>query len=229
MQEISDRLEKIHNNIEQACRDAGRDPATVNLLAVSKTKPSTQVLEAFTNGQTHFGENYLQEAVSKVIALPQATWHFIGGVQSNKTRIISEHFDWIHSVDSEKVARRLSEQRPESKPPLKVLLQVNLSREPQKSGLDPERLNSVIEPSLTLPGIELRGLMTLPEPTTDIDLQRSRFAALRELQEQIALKYSLTHFDQLSMGMSEDFPSAILEGATWIRIGTAIFGPREKN
>ncbi|MCP1648825.1 pyridoxal phosphate enzyme (YggS family) [Pseudomonas nitroreducens] len=191
---------------------------------MSKTKPAAAIREAYAEGLADFGENYLQEALLKqaeLVDLP-LTWHFIGPIQSNKTRPIAEHFGWVHSVDRLKVAQRLSEQRPANLPPLNVLLQVNVSGEDSKSGCSPEELPALAQAVAQLPRLKLRGLMAIPEPTEDIAVQHAAFARLRELMQ--ALNLGL---DTLSMGMSHDLEAAIGEGATWVRIGTALFGARD--
>jgi pyridoxal phosphate enzyme (YggS family) len=227
MSNIGIRLKDLASSIEQACKNADRDPAEVNLLAVSKTQDVAAIAQALDAGLSNFGENYLQEAVAKVEAYPEACWHFIGAIQSNKTRIIANNFDWVHSVSSTKIARRLSEQRAPDRPLLNVLLQVNVSGEESKSGIAPGQAEELVESMTTFGGIRLRGLMTIPEATKDDGLIRARFSKLRTLRDDIRDKLKLADFDQLSMGMTNDFPIAIEQGATWIRIGTAIFGPRK--
>jgi pyridoxal phosphate enzyme (YggS family) len=189
------------------------------------------VIEAAGAGQTAFGENYLQEAVDKQQAVRalrpdlQLDWHFIGPIQSNKTRPVAEHFDWVHTIDREKIARRLSEQRPTNLPALNICLQVNVSGEASKSGVSPEDLPALAQVVATLPNLRLRGLMAIPEPAADFESQRKPFALLRTLQQQLAAIGIIT--DTLSMGMSTDMAAAIAEGATIVRIGTAIFGKRD--
>jgi pyridoxal phosphate enzyme (YggS family) len=212
------------------------------LIAVSKTFPAEAVVQAANAGQRHFGENYLQEAVDKISEVKQVAltlqdgsfdagslvWHFIGPLQSNKTRAVAEHFDWVHSIEREKVARRLSEQRPAQLPPLNVCIQVNVSGEQSKSGVTPEDVLSLAAVIAGLPRLRLRGLMCIPEATDDVSLQRQRFARLRSLLQQLnqVRTASQPALDTLSMGMSADMEAAILEGATMVRIGTAIFGSR---
>jgi pyridoxal phosphate enzyme (YggS family) len=200
----------------------------VALLAVSKTFPAQHIREAHAAGQLAFGENHAQEGVQKITqlaALPLA-WHYIGPIQSNKTGVIAAHFHWVHSLDREKVARRLSDARPEGAPPLEVCLQVNVSGEASKSGVAPGDAEALAAAVARLPRLRLRGLMAIPEPTPDTALQRRRFAQLRELSEALAARgYAL---DVLSMGMSDDLEAAIAEGSTMVRIGTAIFGSRKK-
>lgn len=216
---ISTLAERIHN----AAQAAQRDPASIGLLAVSKTKPASDLREAYAAGLRDFGENYLQEALGKQTELSDLPliWHFIGPIQSNKTRAIAEHFDWVHSVDRLKIAQRLSEQRPAELPPLNICIQVNVSGEASKSGCTPEDLPALAQAISDLPNLRLRGLMAIPEPTEDSDEQNAAFAAVRSLQDQLNLP-----LDTLSMGMSHDLEAAIAQGATWVRIGTALFGAR---
>jgi pyridoxal phosphate enzyme (YggS family) len=194
------------------------------LLAVSKTKPAQALREAYAAGLRDFGENYLQEALGKQLELADLPliWHFIGPIQSNKTRAIAEHFDWVHSVDRLKIAQRLSEQRPAELPPLNICIQVNVSGEASKSGCTPADLPALAEAISTLPRLKLRGLMAIPEPTEDRAEQDAAFAAVQRLQASLNLP-----LDTLSMGMSHDLESAIAQGATWVRIGTALFGARD--
>ncbi|MBD9633898.1 MULTISPECIES: YggS family pyridoxal phosphate-dependent enzyme [unclassified Pseudomonas] len=224
MSTIAENIAKVRVRIREAEQAKNRTPDSVQLLAVSKTKPAAAIREAFACGLADFGENYLQEALLKQAELADLplTWHFIGPIQSNKTRPIAEHFDWVHSVDRLKVAQRLSEQRPANLPPLNVLLQVNVSGEDSKSGCSPAELPALAQAVAQLPHLKLRGLMAIPEPTEDIAAQHAAFARLRELMQ--ALNLGL---DTLSMGMSHDLEAAIGEGATWVRIGTALFGARD--
>lgn len=207
-------------------RQAGRNPHAVLLLAVSKTQPPEAIREAFQAGLHDVAENYLQEALDKQPQLADLPlrWHFIGPIQSNKTRPIAESFDWVHSVDRLKIAQRLSEARPAHLPPLNICLQVNVSGEVSKSGCLPEELTDLARAASQLPRLRLRGLMAIPAPAADVEQQRAPFRQLRELMDR--LKQQGLALDTLSMGMSEDFPAAIAEGATIVRIGTAIFGPR---
>jgi PLP dependent protein len=221
---LRDNHARVLARIAAAARSAGRDPADVTLLAVSKTFPAASVLELAACGQRSFGENYLQEAIEKIEACGRLEWHFIGPIQSNKTRPIAEHFDWVHSVDRDKVARRLSEQRPETLPPLQVCVQVNVSGESSKSGCEPEAAADLAHAVAALPGLRLRGLMAIPEPTDDPRIQRERFGRLRRLLESI--RSSGLSVDTLSMGMSDDLEMAIAEGSTIVRVGTALFGRR---
>ncbi len=224
MSTIAENSATVLERIAAASRTAGRDPATVGLLAVSKTKPAAALREAAGAGLRDFGENYLQEALDKQLELADLplVWHFIGPVQSNKTRAIASHFDWVHSVDRLKIAQRLAEQRPPERGPLNICLQVNVSGEASKSGCHPDELPALATAVSQLPNLRLRGLMAIPEPTDDPASQRAAFARLRTLSE--ALNLGL---DTLSMGMSQDLEAAIAEGATWVRIGTALFGARD--
>jgi len=223
------RLRAVMARIAVAARAAGRDPASVSLVAVSKTFPADAVAAAHAAGQIAFGENYVQEAVDKIATLgPQRAelqWHFIGPIQSNKTRVIAEQFDWVQSVDRLKVAQRLSEQRPSGLAPLNVLLQVNISGEASKSGVTPAGVQALAQAVGQLPRLKLRGLMAIPEPAADAAHQRAPLAAMRALFDR--LRAAGFDVDTLSMGMSADLESAVLEGSTMVRIGTAIFGERE--
>jgi len=232
--DIQANLQKVRLGIKLACEKFGRDPANVALLAVSKTKPVSMIASAIALGQTDFGENYLQDALTKIEEIkghtkpPKPVWHYIGAIQSNKTRSIAEHFDWVHTVSSHKIAKRLSDQRPSHMPPLNILLQVNIDAEPTKSGVRPEQLLELTRTLLPLTGIQLRGLMVIPAPNSEFKLQRAPFKALGDLKQQCIAEFgsNLEQFDQLSMGMTGDLEAAIAEGATWLRIGTAIFGER---
>lgn len=224
MSTIVSNIAKVGARIREASQTAGRDPASVGLLAVAKTQPAGAVREAYDAGVRHVGENYLQEALDKQAALRDLPlcWHFIGPIQSNKTRPIAEHFDWVHSVDRLKIAERLSTQRPAELAPLNVCLQVNVSGEASKSGCAPEDVPALARAIGALPNLALRGLMAIPEATDDPSAQRAAFARLRRLRDALDLP-----LDTLSMGMSEDLEAAIAEGATWVRIGTALFGARQ--
>ncbi|WP_069942972.1 YggS family pyridoxal phosphate-dependent enzyme [Pseudomonas putida] len=224
MSTLADNLSAISARIASAAQAAGRDPASVQLLAVSKTKPASAIREIHTAGVRDFGENYLQEALTKQQELSDLPliWHFIGPIQSNKTKAIAEHFDWVHSVDRLKIAQRLSEQRPAGLAPLNLCLQVNVSGEDSKSGCAPADLPALAKAVAVLPNLRLRGLMAIPEPTDDRAAQEAAFAHLRQLQENLGLD-----LDTLSMGMSHDLEAAIAQGATWVRIGTALFGARD--
>jgi pyridoxal phosphate enzyme (YggS family) len=230
MSTIDLNLQAVRQSIVSSAHQAGREAATVRLLAVSKTFGPEAVLAAVEAGQTAFGENYLQEAIDKIAAVvkeaPGAAleWHFIGPIQSNKTRPIAEHFDWVQSVDREKIAARLSEQRPEGREPLNICLQVNISGEASKSGVAPEQLAALAHKVARLPNIRLRGLMAIPEPAAGFEQQRAAFRQLRILYEQ--LNAEGLGLDTLSMGMSADMRAAIFEGATIVRIGSAVFGAR---
>jgi pyridoxal phosphate enzyme (YggS family) len=230
MSTIEQNLQAVRLSMEEAAREAGRAPQSVQLLAVSKTFGPDAVLEAILAGQTLFGENYLQEALDKISAVAAAApetalqWHFIGPIQSNKTRPIAEHFDWAHTVEREKIAQRLSQQRPAGMAPLNVCLQVNISGEASKSGIAPGELGALAQQVAKLPNLRLRGLMALPEPAAGFEQQRVAFRALRLLYEQ--LQADGLALDTLSMGMSGDMRAAIVEGATMVRVGSAIFGSR---
>ena len=247
---LRQNYEQVLKRIREACEAAGRPPDSVRLLAVSKAFPAASVLALSALGQRAFGENYLQEALDKIAAcsderssaaagrgaeagqaweLSRLEWHFIGPIQSNKTRPIAEHFDWVHSVEREKVARRLSEQRPDGLPPLELCIQVNVSGEASKSGVAPEGAIALALAVAELPRVRLRGLMAIPEPTDDVALQRARFAALKKLFERVRAALdpqAARDFDTLSMGMSADLESAVMEGATIVRVGSALFGAR---
>ena len=212
--------------IAHAAEAAGRDAAEVSLLAVSKTWPADSVREAAAAGQRAFGENYVQEGADKVDALAGLglEWHFIGPLQSNKTRLVANRFAWVHSIDRLKIAERLSAQRDAHLPPLEVCIQVNVSGEASKSGVAPGELPELAHAVAGLPRLRLRGLMAIPEPTSDVALQRARFAALRALCDR--LNAEGLALDTLSMGMSDDLEAAIAEGSTMVRVGTAIFGSR---
>ncbi|HXH03766.1 MAG TPA: YggS family pyridoxal phosphate-dependent enzyme [Candidatus Competibacteraceae bacterium] len=228
MSSLAERLAAVRARIHEAERRFARAPGSVTLLAVSKTQPAGRIREAAVAGQLCFGENYLQEALEKMAALtdlPQLEWHYIGPLQSNKTRRIAEHFHWVHSVDRLKLAQRLSEQRPAHLPPLHVCLQVNISGEASKSGMTLEELPTVAQAVAALPRLRLRGLMAIPAPAADFAAQRRPCAALRQALERLNAEFGLG-LDTLSMGMSDDLEAAIAEGSTLVRIGTAIFGPR---
>jgi hypothetical protein len=225
MTTLSNALQAVRQRIARAASAAGREGA-VHLLAVSKTFPAEAVREASLAGQHAFGENYLQEALDKMAALQDLPleWHFIGPLQSNKTRPVAEHFAWVHSIDRARLADRLSAARPANLPDLQVCLQVNISDEASKSGVAPEELPALARQVQALPRLRLRGLMAIPAPTADPDRQRQAFRHLRQLLEQLnAQGFQL---DTLSMGMSDDLEAAIAEGATLVRVGSAIFGAR---
>ena len=222
---IADRLKSILTQIRLAETAYNRNPGSVHLLAVSKTKPATDIIAAYQAGQRHFGESYSQEALKKQQELGafDITWHFIGPVQSNKTKALAAHFDWVHSVDSLKIAQRLSEQRPNTLPPLNICLQVNVSGEHSKSGISLDELPQLCEQVAELPNIKLRGVMAIPKPVEDFDLQRQPYQALY----QAVAKLGSLKLDTLSFGMSGDLNAAIAEGSTIVRVGTALFGARE--
>lgn len=224
MSTIAENIAKVGARIREAAQASGRDSGAVGLLAVSKTKPAAAIREAAACGLRDFGENYLQEALQKQIELADLplTWHFIGPIQSNKTRALAEHFAWVHSVDRLKIAQRLSEQRPNHLPPLNICLQVNISDEDSKSGCSIEQLPELARAVTQLPNLRLRGLMAIPAPSSDAQQQQLAFARLRELQASLQLD-----LDTLSMGMSDDLEAAIAQGSTWVRIGSALFGARD--
>lgn len=223
---IAEKTAQVVSEINQACLKADRNPADVALLAVSKTRSAEEVREAYQQGLTRFGENYLQEALNKIQALEDLPleWHFIGPVQSNKTRQIAEAFDWVHSVDRLKIARRLSEQRPADLPDLNICLQVNIDDENSKSGCSPDEALELAREIAALPHVKLRGLMAIPAPSDNETVQRLAFSKVRDLADKI--RTSGIPIDTLSMGMSGDLAAAIAEGSTVVRIGTALFGPR---
>jgi PLP dependent protein len=222
-----EKLAAVRARITAAAQRAGRDPGSVRLLAVSKQQPPEAVAAAADAGQREFGENYVREGVAKIEALRgrDLSWHFIGQLQANKTRDVAEHFQWVHTLDRERIATRLDAQRPHYAAPLEVLLQVSLEAEPGKGGVVPDELARLAERVAALPRLRLRGLMCLPPPATGEAEQRRPFARLRELLE--ALNARGHRLDTLSMGMSADLEAAVLEGATIVRVGTAVFGPRD--
>jgi pyridoxal phosphate enzyme (YggS family) len=226
MSSITANLQAVRQRIAAAARAAARPADSVRLVAVSKTFGGEAVREAAQSGQRDFGENYVTEGVEKIRALRGLglTWHYIGPIQSNKTRLIAEHFDWVHSIDREKIAARLSQARGEEQNELQVCIQVNVSGESSKSGTPPEEIASLARKVAGLPRMKLRGLMAIPEPTSDERLQRRRFAQLRALRDE--LNRDGLALDTLSMGMSADMEAAIAEGSTMVRVGTAIFGER---
>jgi PLP dependent protein len=227
MTTISANLQSVGERIAAACAAAGRPPDSVRLLAVSKTWPASCIRDAARAGQRAFGENYVQEALDKIASLSDlnAEWHFIGPLQSNKTRAVAEHFDWVHSVDRLRIAERLSAQRPAGLPPLQACIQVNVSGEQSKSGCSPDEALPLAAAIGGLPRLQLRGLMTVPEATSDAAALAARFAVLRQLRDRI--NATGLRLDTLSMGMSHDLETAIAEGATIVRVGTAIFGERK--
>ena len=223
---VTKNLALISDLLATAARDAGRDPGSIKLLAVSKKQPVDKVLAAAAAGQRDFGENFVQEGLEKIraTASEDLTWHFIGHLQSNKTRAVAENFDWVHTIDKLKIARRLSTQRPDGLPALNICLQVNVDDEETKSGVSVDALPELAAACNELPNIRLRGLMCLPAIRQGFDAQREPFARLRELAAQ--LQQNGIELDTLSMGMSGDFRAAVFEGATIVRIGTALFGER---
>lgn len=228
---IAANLQQVRSRISVACASAGRPEESVRLLAVSKTFGADAVREAFDAGQRAFGENYVQEGVEKIGALADLRtdgdgieWHMIGPLQSNKTRVVAEHFDWVHSVDRLKIAQRLSEQRPGHLPPLQLCLQVNISGEATKSGFQPADMAEIARMVSALPRVVLRGLMAIPEPADTLDAQRAPHRALHALMQ--SLQQAGLPLDTLSIGMSADLEAAVMEGATMVRIGSAIFGSR---
>ena len=225
-QNLTVHVNHVRSRIRHAALAAGRDPDSVTLVAVSKGQSAESIDHVATAGVTDFGENYLKEAISKIDQLDalDIRWHYIGQIQSNKTRSIAQSFAWVHSLDRISVARRLSEQRPFHAPPLQVCLQVSLVAEPTKGGVEPESLQQLAEEVALLPHLQLRGLMCIPPPQPDAAAERVLFTRLRQLKDQ--LNANGLKLDTLSMGMSADFESAIAEGATMVRIGTAIFGAR---
>jgi len=228
MQTIAERLDSARKGIDQAATSAHRPPNSVKLLAVSKTKPVSDIMEAYEAGQRMFGENYVLEGVEKVQELSNLDnieWHMIGPIQSNKTKVVAEHFDWVQSVDREKIARRLNEQRPESLPPLNVCIQVNVDDEDSKSGVSLSELASLVEFVSSQERLCLRGLMAIPKANPDDEQQRQTLSKLKELFDHYHT--SLSNFDTLSVGMSSDMVEAIHHGSTMVRVGTAIFGKRD--
>ncbi len=224
---VTENLSLLSDLLRKAAIDAKRDPAAVHLLAVSKKQSLAKIREAAAAGQRHFGENFVQEGLEKIEALGELglTWHFIGHLQSNKTRLVAESFDWVHTIDKIKTARRLSEQRPPELPPLNICIQVNVDDEASKAGVSPDKLHELAAECAGLPRLRLRGLMCLPAIRDDFAAQRVPFAALRRLAEE--LRQQGLDIDTLSMGMTGDYRAAIFEGATIVRIGTALFGERE--
>lgn len=227
MTAILSNLQAVRAAIAEAAKTARRDTAEITLLAVSKTMPAAMIREAYSGGQRAFGENYVQEALDKMHALRDLPleWHFIGPIQSNKTRLIAEKFSWVHSVDRLKIAQRLSEQRPDALPALNICLQVNVSGEATKGGVTPEEALTLAPAIAALPRLQLRGLMAIPAPAGGLQAQREPFARMREIMAK--LNSSGLKLDTLSMGMSHDLTAAIMEGSTMVRVGTAIFGGRK--
>lgn len=223
---LTERYQAVQTRIQQACSDAHRSREDVTLLAVSKTKPIADIEKLASLGQRAFGENYVQEALEKIALHPELEWHFIGPIQSNKTKPIAEHFAWVHSVDRLKIAQRLSQQRPDILPPLNILLEVNISQEANKAGFSETELIPVATEIAQLPNLHLRGLMAIPMAETDPHKQRQPFAKMHDLLTQLQAQLPQCSLDTLSMGMSGDLEAAIHEGSTLVRIGTDIFGAR---
>lgn len=228
METIADRLERAQQKLEQACQEANRAPNTVQLLAVSKTKPVSDIVLAYEAGQRMFGENYVQEGVEKVQALAaykDIQWHFIGPLQSNKTKLVAEHFDWMQSIDRLKIAQRLNTQRPFYKAPLNICIQVNIDNEGTKSGVTADQVLPLAAQVSELENLQLRGLMAIPFAAKNNDTLLSSFSKMQQLFNQLKSRYS--NIDTLSMGMSGDTAAAIAQGSTMVRLGTAIFGARD--
>jgi pyridoxal phosphate enzyme (YggS family) len=234
MTTIANNLQQVLGRMAQACQAASRDPASVRLLAVSKTFGADAVAEAVAAGQRDFGENYIQEGVDKIVALHAALpgvalqWHCIGPIQSNKTRLVAEHFDWVHTVDRLKIAERLSAQRPEHLAPLQICVQVNIDGGPTKSGVAPADALELVRAVAKLPRLVVRGLMSIPDHAPEFEAQRAIHASAKALFDQIAAlrEPGLDHFDTLSLGMTADLEAAIHAGSTLVRVGTGIFGGR---
>ncbi len=228
MSPIAENLQTVRARIASACAAAGRPAGAVRLLAVSKTFPAEAVREAHAAGQCAFGENYIQEGVDKIAALRDLAleWHCIGPIQSNKTRLVAGHFDWVHSVDRLKIAQRLSAQRPEGLAPLQVCLQVNTDGGPSKSGARPEEVLDVARAVMALPRLVLRGLMTIPDPVVGFEAELALHRRATALFERVRAELAPPHWDTLSMGMTADLEAAIHAGSTMVRVGTAIFGRR---
>ena len=223
---ISSNLHKINQNIEENCKLSGRKPDEIILIGASKAQTIKSIKEAYESGLTHFGENYLQEAEEKIENLSRdLVWHYIGSIQSRKAKRIAEIFDWVHTVDSVKVAMKLNNARPKSKGFLNVCLQINIDNEESKSGLDLKEIDSFIEQTKTLENLKVRGLMVIPKPRENLGEQKEVFAMVKNIF--LALNEKGNSFDTLSMGMSSDYAAAIQEGATMVRVGTGIFGPRK--
>ncbi len=228
MASIDQRLQQVKERIARACARAGRDVQSVTLLAVSKGQPAQAIREAYGAGLRDFGENYVQEALEKIDATADlrasVRWHLIGPLQSNKTRVVAQHFDWVHTVDRSRIAQRLSDQRPSTLAPLQICLQVNIDREPSKAGLDPDAVALVARSVIALPGVRLRGLMSVPAPRAGFEAQFQPHLALGQVLGQLV--GGAEPLDTLSMGMSVDLEAAVAAGATIVRVGTGLFGPR---
>ncbi|GAB1255682.1 YggS family pyridoxal phosphate-dependent enzyme [Aurantivibrio plasticivorans] len=229
MHNLHDKLIKVRDRVHEATKCARRDPEGVQIIAVSKKQPAEKLREVYEAGQRQFGESYLQEALEKQLALADLDieWHFIGPIQSNKTQSIAQHFNWVHSVDREKIARRLNDQRPSELPPLNVCLQVNIDNEASKSGITPDQLIDLAERIVDLPHLRLRGLMAIPAPREDYQEQLTALMKVRDQFARLQQQLASPHIDTLSMGMSGDLEAAIAAGATMVRVGTDIFGARE--
>lgn len=231
MSTIEQNLQQVTERISQTARQCGRDPQEITLLAVSKTKPVTAIEEAIRAGQTAFGENYVQEGIEKIGYFQQKTdtpalsWHFIGPLQSNKSRLVAEHFDWLHTLDRPQLAQRLNNQRPTALAPLNVLIQINISGEESKSGILPADLTALADQVAELSRLRLRGLMAIPAPEEDYQRQLAVFCRMAVIFD--ALRQRHPDADTLSLGMTDDMPAAIVAGSTLVRIGTAIFGARD--
>ena len=231
MNTVQDNLLNIKNEITEIAKKCERDPNTIQLIAVSKTKPVEQIMEAINAGQLAFGENYVQEGIEKIQYFEKnmpnndLIWHFIGPLQSNKSKLVAEHFDWMHTIDRFKIAQRLSDQRPNHMANLNVLIQVNISQEASKSGVKPEEVTDLVKQIVALPNLNLRGLMAIPEIENDYDKQLNVFTKMQQLLHSLQKDYPF--MDTLSMGMSGDMSAAINAGSTMVRIGTAIFGARQ--
>lgn len=231
MNDIASNLHFIRSQIDMACIQASRDPKHVQLLAVSKTKPVESILAAYHAGQRQFGESYVQDAIPKIehIAniekISNIEWHFIGPLQSNKTRSVAEHFSWVHSIERLKIAQRLNEQRPDHLPPLNICIQINISGEETKSGIQTSDVDALVAEIEQLPKLQLRGLMCIAENTDDLEAVRANFISMQQLFNELKKRYPSV--DTLSMGMTDDMKIAIASGSTMVRIGTAIFGSRE--
>jgi pyridoxal phosphate enzyme (YggS family) len=229
MNSLSSSWQQVQDRIAAACQASGRSSGSVQLLAVSKTFPADAVAAVAALGQRDFGENYVQEGVDKIAALKSVAglvWHCIGPLQSNKTRLVAEHFDWVHSVDRLKIAQRLSEQRPAHLPPLQVCLQVNIDGGPTKAGVSPSDALALAQAVAALPRLVLRGVMTIPDALDGFDAQLAVHTQAKHLFEELQTALGLPHFDTLSMGMSADLEAAIQAGSTMVRVGTAVFGAR---
>ena len=225
---IADKLRSAHAGLAQIAQKYGRDTNTVQLLAVSKTKPVQMIIDAYDQGQRKFGDNYAAELADKIVQLKHLTdieWHFIGPIQSNKTKLLANDVNWVHSIDRAKIAQRLNDQRTDNPEPMNVLIQVNVNNEPDKSGVSLEEVAELAKAIGELPRLKLRGLMAIPQKTDQFDAQRQSFAALHHCFSELAAQYE--QIDTLSMGMTNDLEAAIAEGTTMVRLGTAIFGPRE--